>query len=122
MTKPYLILAAVAALLVPAEARAADAVVLSIKSRSALRGVTIQPVAPAASDRTAVRLPVKAMTAARGVGTVELGGALRFRAGRRSTTATALRLTTGTTSSALSGKLGRTRVTLFAASGRPVLD
>jgi Htaa len=96
--------------------------VLSVKDRSVLRGVTLEAVKPASSDRTQVRLPVRSMAVARGVGIVELGGGLRFKAGKRSITATALRLSAGTTSSSLSGKLGKARVTLFAARGRPVLS
>src|SRR5262245_34476383 len=118
--RPFLILA-VALLAAPTPASAAD-VVLNVKSRSALRGVTIEPLAPAsAPSRAELRLPVRSISVARGIGTAQLSGSLRFRAGKRTTAATALRLTTGTTSSSLSGKLGRTRVTLFSARGRPAL-
>jgi hypothetical protein len=106
-----------------APARAGDAVVLQLDraGKRALRGVTVRPVAPATSGRPGLRLPAKTVAVRGGVATVELSGALRFRSGRRGATATALRLTASATSSALSAKLGRSRVTLFAARGRPTL-
>jgi len=108
----------------PVGTRAGDAVVLTLDSagKRALRGLTVRPVAPASSGRAGLRLPAKTVALGGGVATVELAGALRFRAGRRSTTATALRLTASATSSTLSAKLGRSRVTLFSARGRPALD
>src|SRR5688500_9468456 len=70
----------------PVAARAGDAVVLSLDSagRRALRGVTVRPVAPATTGRAGLRLPARTVAMAGGVATVELAGALRFRAGRRS--------------------------------------
>jgi len=111
MTRPYLILAAVgAALALPASAHAAD-VTLQIDHRSPLRGVQVTPL----------KFPVKSMAVARGLGTVSLGGSLRFSAGKHKATFTSLRLSTGTTSSTFSGVLAKQRVSLFSARGKPAL-
>jgi hypothetical protein len=99
-------------------ARPGDAAVLKLKS---LRGVAVKALAPATRGRAGLRLPARTVTVAGGVGRVELGGALRFRSGRRSVTVKRLRLTASRTSSSLSGTLGRSRVTLFSARGRPDL-
>src|SRR5262245_7473677 len=111
MTRSYLTLAVPAVLLaLPVSAHAAD-VTLAIKSRAPLKGVKVTPT----------KFPVRSMGVARGIGTVELGGSIRFTAGKRKATFTALRLTTGTTSSTFSGKLGKTRISLFSARGMPTL-
>ncbi|HEX6024941.1 MAG TPA: HtaA domain-containing protein [Solirubrobacter sp.] len=99
-------------------ARPSDAAVLTLKK---LRGVTVGALAPARREGAGFRLPARTVAVGGGVGRVELGGALRFRSGRRSATVSALRLTASRTSSTLSGKLGRSRVTLFSARGRPDL-
>ncbi len=122
MRLALLVLTAALAIAAPAAAadpaRTGDAAVLKLKP---LRGVTVQAVAPATRGRAGLRLPARTVTVAGGVGRVELGGALRFRSGRRTATVRALRLTASRTSSTLSGKLGRSRVTLFSARGRPEL-
>ncbi len=118
MTKTRFLLAIAAVLActatVPALAADGDSAVLNISKagKHGLRGVTV----------SGLRLPVRTVAVSGGVGTVELGGTLRFRAGRRSVSATALRITAGSTSSTLSGRLAGARVSLFAARGRPAIS
>jgi len=107
-------------------ARSGDAAVLSLSAAGKrglkARGLAVTTVAPASSGAAGLRLPARTVTVPGATAAVELRGALRFRAGRRSVSATALRLSVGASSSSLSAKLGRSRVTLLSARAPATLD
>lgn len=121
MTSRRLILVTAALVLIPSGASAhtpAPAVLsVSTAGQRALKadGVTLTAVAPASRAERRFLLPITKAVVTTGA-TVDLGGTLRLKAGKRKLELKALQLGVGSKSIAVSAKAGGRKLTLFAVT------